>query len=140
MNTNPYTPPLAELGVAPLRWVGSTIVAIVLLYPLIALTSLYVTWGLATLQLGRPPIPYNEQPDGFAIMVSGSATAILHVLAPLAVPVGFVVSILFPFARVHTSSSVFLRTASSLAYTGICAVVIFVLLHDPYRVAEWFWD
>lgn len=139
MNTNPYTPPRAELGVAPHRWVGSTIVGAALLYPLVALTSLYVTWGLATLQLGRPPIPY-EQPDGFAIMVSGSVTAILLVLAPLAVPLGFVASILFPFARVHTPSSVFLRSASLLAYNGICAAVFFVLSHDPYRVAEWFWD
>lgn len=139
MNTNPYTPPRVELRVAPPRWIGPTIVATVLLYPLIVLTGLYVTWGLATLQLGRPPIPY-EQPDGFAIMVSGSVTAILLVLAPAAVPLGFVASILFPFARVHTPSSVFLRSASLLAYNGICAAVFFVLSHDPYRVAEWFWD
>ncbi|MEQ9412165.1 MAG: hypothetical protein RIK87_30945 [Fuerstiella sp.] len=115
--------------------------AAVLLYPLIALTFLYATWGLATLQLGRPPIPYREYPEGVAITVLSWVTAILHLLAPFAVPLGLVFSILFPFARFNTHSApVSLRVASLATYTAIGAAVLSVLSHDPYRVVDWFWD
>ncbi len=140
VNTNPYNPPRIERGISPRRRIGSSIVAIVLLYPLIVLTSLYATWGLATLQLGRPPIPYREYPDGLAITVLSWVTAILHICAPIAVPLGFVVSILFPFARLNTQSSLVLRIASLLTYTATCAAVFIVLSRDPHRVVGWFWD
>lgn len=140
MITNPYNPPRVEHRVSPRRWDGSSLVAAVLLYPLIVLTSLYVTWGFVTLQLGRPPIPYREYPDGFAITLLSWVTAILHILAPIAVPLGFVLSVVFPFARINTRSSFFLRIASLMTYAAICASVFIVLSHDPYRVVDWFWD
>lgn len=140
MNTNPYTPPQVERGISLRRRAVASIVATVLLYPLIVLTSLYVTWGLVALQLGRAPIPYRDYPDGVAIALLGGLTAILHLLAPIAVPLGFVFSVLFPFARLNTQSSIGLRIASLLAYTAICASVFIVLSYDPNRVEDWFWD
>jgi hypothetical protein len=140
MNTTPYTSPHVERGISLRRRAIASIVTTVLLYPLIVMTSLYVTWGLVTLQLGRPPIPYREYPAGFAIAVLSWLTAIFHLLAPIAVPLGFVFSVLFPFARLNTQSSLVLRIASLLTYTAICASVFIVLSYDPNRVVDWFWD
>lgn len=140
MSTNPYTSPHVERGISLRRRAVSSIVVTMLLYPLIVLTSLYVTWGLVTLQLGRPPIPSREYPEGIVITAMSLVTAILHILAPIAVPLGFVVSLSFPFARINTQSSVFLRVASLLTYTAICVSVFIVLSRDPFRVVDWFWE
>lgn len=141
MDTNPYIPSRVEHKIALRRWTGSILATSVLLYPLIALTLLYVTWGFATLELGRPPIPYREYPDGVIIMALSWMTAILHLLAPIAVPVGLTVSILYPFAQTDTrSTSAFARIASLATYIAIAAAVYMVISRDPYRVVDWCWD
>jgi hypothetical protein len=140
VNTNPYSSPPVQTGKSPRRLAGSSIVAIVLLYPLIVLTLLYLTWGLVTLQLGRSPIPNREYPDGLVITVLSLVTAILQFLAPIAVPLGFVFSILFPFTQLKPQSSLLLRFASLLTYTAICASVFMAFWFDPFHVVAWFWD
>ncbi len=141
MNTNPYTPTRIQHAPSPRHRLRFWTVAAIYLYPLIVLTSLYLTWGIVTMQLGRPPVPYREYPDGFVIMVSSWVTAILHLLAPIAVPAGVAVSVLFPFARPNpNSASIFSRIASLVTYTAIGATAFIVLSRDPYRVSDWFWD
>ena len=141
LKLNPYSSPDFDRVVSSRSWIGSAARAIAYLYPLALPVFLYATWGIAALKLGRPPIPHLEYPGGAELVVLGHITAVLHLLAPLAIPVGVLISIVHPFARRNNqTAAVKIRMFSFLAYISLCVIAFVVLFHDPYRAADWFWD
>ena len=141
MNLNPYSSSGSECEISSFHLIKSVARAIAYLYPLTVPLFLYATWGLAAWKLGRPPIPYREYPDGADIAVLGYTTALLHLLLPLAVPAGALVSLVYPFGNLtHQNASVLVRMMSFLTYIAFCVIALVILFQDPYGVVDWFWD
>jgi hypothetical protein len=115
--------------------------AIAYLYPLAVPIFLYATWGVAALKLGRPPIPYREYPDGADLEMLGYVTVLLHLVAPLLVPAGILISVVYPFGNASgQSATVIARMMSFLTYIAFCVIAVLVLYYDPCRAVDWFWD
>ena len=137
---NPYQPPAIpnsadttdDVYARPATWM----VTAAWCYPLLVIGSLYGTWMIATLMLGRRPIPFLDDPTDIALVVDIAyfLTGVILVAFP-PVQVTGVCAQLFAW---HLSWLRRLFGAVSLA--GVFVATVVFLRWDPLQVSLWYMD
>ena len=123
------------------HWLWILTLRFLYFYPVVVAGSLFGTWGFAAIQLGRPPLPYIEFPDGILLEVFFNIAAILHVASPFVIPFSLGVAIQFPFGAARIDPVKVIHRIASV--TCLCVMLIgFVKLYelDPYSAVSWFFD
>ena len=151
-NANPYRSPRAMAigGTGELDSLFSggfsnrTHVAIwlgLILYPLWLLSSFYITWLVAWIQLGHPPRPSLDDPRSIGILtdVFYFGSGMLLLLTPALALAGLMASFSFPIGKTR-SKRVFFRLVLALLYGLLCTLVIITLRTDPGNVIQCWFD
>lgn len=140
---NPYQSPhtsdvaTAQLNTAkPIRRYLKWYRLIAWLYPLLMVASLYVTWLVAWVVLGKMPRPNLDDPKYIAwqVDIPLAITGFLLIAMPGAATVGLMLECIVgkkPFTR---------RIANCLLLAGLWTLAICFLRWDPLNVVEWFFD
>lgn len=116
-------------------WLG------LILYPVWLLSSFYITWLVAWIQLGHPPRPSLDDPKSIGILtdVFHFGSGVLLLLMPVLAPAGLMASFSFPVGKTR-STRVFFRLILALLYGLLCTLVIITLRTDPGNVIQWWFD
>ena len=137
-NVNPYESPPVSAKVSDRteyrspRWIDW----FVWTFPLLPVSSLYCTWLVAWLSLGRIPRVSLDDPKniGIAVDILYLLTALLFLMLPLAATIG-------PLAQLTVGSR---KRRTRVYYVAISIAVsvsaIVFLRFDPFGVLNWYID
>ena len=103
-------------------------------FPMIQVGSIYGTWLIAAVLLGRLPVPMQDDPKGLAIDVPCFMTGCLMILSPGAAVFGFLHELSAP------ESSWSRRIGRAFLLLSFWGATISFHRWDPLRVVEWFID
>ena len=110
-------------------------------YPILITLLMYSCWGISAVMLGRFPMPYIDYPDNIFVWVLGTVTALTFVACPVVVPIGAILVISDPVPFKNWDRPAVIRRFLSLGlYALLWALVGALHYHDPWRVADWFFD
>jgi hypothetical protein len=109
------------------------------LYIVLIIFLLYLTWGVAWLELGHQPQPgYEDKPDSINLFVDllRTATSILAILWFALLPMNILFSLIAGIQRV-------LQKKISALLFFVVPIIIWSLLYDvfvrdPNKIVEWF--
>ncbi len=143
MNPNPFQPPArptmaAEDLVSPDRsqfhfgWLNGLIWT----YPVAFPASLIATWLVAWAHLGHVPRPMIDDPKSMGRVVSTfhTITIVMMCGVPGVAVTGFI------FLLLQSGRTWLQRLSSTLAYSALWVLVVFIMRADPLLIGEWFMD
>lgn len=111
------------------------------LYPLWLASSFYASWLIAWMLLGHRPRPNLDDPKsiGAFMDVTNLLPLLLLMAMPALAPMGLAASFFCPIC-VRPRLRVVRDLVLAIVYVVLCAVVLFTLRTDPWRVVEWWFD
>lgn len=114
--------------------------AVAYLYPLLTAASIYSSWLVAWMCLGRVPRPLLDDPKfiGGVMDIAYLLSMLAFYSAPVLTPLCFASSFFCPLGRIR--NRVARSIVLALAYLAMLAGVILLLRLDPGRVVEWWID
>jgi hypothetical protein len=123
--------------------IAKTTLAAALIYPLLPLMALYVTWVIAWMVLGHRPRSSLDDPKfiGGPVDVAYVATALLLMSLPVGIPAGITVGTISAAWYVYLPGWNWLRYSMLiLAILGAYVGSGIMLQWDPLRVLYWYMD
>jgi hypothetical protein len=117
--------------------------AIVFIYPLLPLMSLYLTWAIAWFVLGHPPRSSLDDQKfiGGPVDVAYVPTALLLISLPIGLPVGLALGMLCGARYVHSRGWNWWRpSVLAVALLAAYAGGALLLKWDPLSVLYWYMD